>query len=182
MVTSGGGWTVIQRRMDGSVDFYRGWEEYKRGFGNKEGEFWLGLDNIHSMTSTRRYRVRFDMEDFEGNTCYAEYDDFRVDDEAAKYRLAALGIFSGDAGNSFNSLVGQPFSTKDHDNDNRNFNCAQECQGGWWYKKCHNCNPNGLYLKGQYSLLARDGQGIVWKTWLGINYSLKRMEIKLRPY
>jgi len=94
MVTSGGGWTIFQRRIDGSVEFYRDWADYKIGFGDKKGEFWLGLDQIHDMTSQGRNRLRVDLEDFEGNTRYAEYDAFFVADEEQGYRLT-LGNFSG---------------------------------------------------------------------------------------
>ena len=92
--TSGGGWTVFQKRMDGSVDFYRGWAEYKRGFGNLNGEFWLGLDRIQRMTSSGGYKLRVDLEDFTGNTVYAEYALFAVGSEGTKYQLTA-GNYSG---------------------------------------------------------------------------------------
>ena len=36
------GWTVIQRRLDGSVDFYRYWSDYTSGFGDTGGEYWIG--------------------------------------------------------------------------------------------------------------------------------------------
>ena len=70
--TAGGGWTVFQKRLDGSVNFYRGWDDYKRGFGNLTGEYWLGPDKIHRLTNDRG-RLRVDLEDKSGNTAYAEY-------------------------------------------------------------------------------------------------------------
>ena len=91
--TDGGGWTVFQKRLDGSVVFYRGWDDYKAGFGNLSGEFWLGLDKIHRLTKERS-KLRVDLEDFERNTAYAEYSSFGVGDEGSKYKLS-LGSYSG---------------------------------------------------------------------------------------
>ena len=88
-----GGWTVLQKRLDGSVDFYRGWDDYKRGFGNLNGEFWLGLDKIHRL-SKERSRLHVDLEDTTGKTAYAEYDFFGVASERSKYKLS-LGTYSG---------------------------------------------------------------------------------------
>ena len=76
--TSSGGWTVFQRRVDGSVDFFLDWTDYKHGFGNLSGEFWLGLEKIHRLTSDHNNVLRVDLEDFEGNTAYAEYNMFGV--------------------------------------------------------------------------------------------------------
>ena len=92
--TEGGGWTVFQKRMDGSVDFYRYWNDYKCGFGDLCGEFWLGLDKIHRLTSDDKNVLRVDLEDFEGNTAYAEYNLFGVMSENDKYKLI-LGSYSG---------------------------------------------------------------------------------------
>ena len=91
--TAGGGWTVFQKRLDGSVDFYRGWDDYKRGFGNLNGEFWLGLDKINRLTK-KRSRLRVDLEDTTGKTAYAEYDFFGLASENSKYKLS-LGTYSG---------------------------------------------------------------------------------------
>jgi len=91
--TDGGGWTVFQKRLDGSVDFYLDWNEYKTGFGNVSGEYWLGLEKIHRLTKERS-RLRVDLEDFDGETAYAEYDLFAVGDEGSKYKLS-IGNYSG---------------------------------------------------------------------------------------
>ena len=87
--TAGGGWTVFQKRLDGSVDFYRGWTDYKNGFGNLNGEFWLGLDKINRLTNTKN-RLRVDLEDTTGKTAYAEYNMFAVTSERTKYQLSRV--------------------------------------------------------------------------------------------
>ena len=89
-----GGWTVFQKRQDGSVDFFRGWDDYKRGFGNLSGEFWLGLDRIYRLTANSSNKLRVDLEGNHGNTAFAEYSSFTVASERAKYQLS-LGKYSG---------------------------------------------------------------------------------------
>lgn len=93
-VTKGGGWTIIQKREDGSVNFFRGWEDYKKGFGNKSGEYWLGLDAIHDLTSQEPFLLRVELEAFNGAKRYAQYGKFFVANETEKYRLT-VGIYTG---------------------------------------------------------------------------------------
>lgn len=42
---------MVQNRYEGTVDFYRDWHDYKHGFGNIGGEFWLGLEKLHTLTN-----------------------------------------------------------------------------------------------------------------------------------
>ncbi|XP_028411976.1 ficolin-2-like [Dendronephthya gigantea] len=177
MTTSGGGWTVFQRRIDGSVDFYRGWQDYKHGFGDLNGEFWLGLEKIRRLTSASQNELRIDMEDTSGNRKYAEYGLFAVTSERQKYQLS-LGTYSGNAGDSFTEHKGMSFSTKDSDNDRHSSHCAVSFKGAWWYSDCHSSNLNGLYHHGAYNPYA---DGIHWRTWKGYHYSLKSTSMKIRP-
>ena len=85
--TPGRGWTIFQRRVDGSVDFYRNWNDYKNGFGNLDGEFWLGLDKIHRLSSSKQNVLRVDLQTFENETAYAVYESFSVGNEDDGYRL-----------------------------------------------------------------------------------------------
>ena len=87
METQGGGWTVVQRRFDGSVDFRRGWEEYKYGFGDVHGEHWLGNEYLHLLTAHNVYSVRFDLTDWDDVTASASYHSFHVNPESDEYRL-----------------------------------------------------------------------------------------------
>ncbi|CAH3139486.1 unnamed protein product, partial [Pocillopora meandrina] len=180
MTTNGGGWTTFQRRMDGSVDFYVDWESYKRGFGNLEGEFWLGNDYLHRLTASANMVFRIDMKDYEGDRRFAEYTTFAVADESVDYRVTIDG-YRGTAGNALapsdrNGIRNMSFTTRDRDNDvYQGGNCAVVYRGGWWYSACHNANPNGLYQGGS------SAQGITWALFRRQDYSLKHIEIKLRP-
>ena len=180
MDTNGGGWTVFQRRQDGSVKFYenRFWAEYEKGFGALDNEFWLGLSKIHRLTKIDS-SLRVDMEDFERNTQYAQYDTFSVGDISTNYQLTVNGFSGTDiAGDSLKTHDGMEFSTDDVDNDEASLNCARKYSGAWWYKECINSgsNLNGLY-KGGASYFA---DGVVWSSWKGYDYSLKFVEMKLR--
>ena len=93
--TDGGGWTVFQKRLDGSVDFYRDWDDYENGFGNLNGEFWLGLDKIRRLTNSDTFMLRVDLEDWQGETRFAEYASFAISNETNKYKLS-VGSYSGD--------------------------------------------------------------------------------------
>ncbi|KAL1281581.1 hypothetical protein QQF64_000384 [Cirrhinus molitorella] len=112
-----GGWTVIQRRMDGSINFYQPWGKYKRGFGATESEYWLGLENMYELTRNRKYILRVDLEDFEGKKGFALYSSFSVGPEADRYKLHVSGFKDGGAGDSLSDHNDQKFSTFDEDHD-----------------------------------------------------------------
>ncbi|KAL9967873.1 hypothetical protein ACROYT_G026173 [Oculina patagonica] len=175
MRTDGGGWTVFQRRQDGSVDFYRGWNDYKAGFGQLTAEFWLGNDKIHRLTASRPSSLRVELEDWSGGKAYAKYGKFNIGDEQAKYRLE-VGSYSGTAGDSLTYHNNMAFSTKDRDNDGWSSHCsATNNKGAWWYHSCANSNLNGQYLGNK-----RGWQGVAWKRFRS-SLSLKFTEMKLRP-
>ncbi|KAM6170119.1 ficolin-2-like [Rhynchocyon petersi] len=178
MHTDGGGWTVFQRRIDGSVDFFRDWAEYKQGFGSQLGEFWLGNDHIHALTAQGTHELRVDLVDFEANHQFAKYSSFKILGEAEKYKLVLGAFVEGSAGDSLKTHNNNFFTTKDQDNDPYANNCAELYKGAWWYESCHHSNLNGLYLSGAHESFAN---GINWNSGKGYNYSYKMSEMKLRP-
>ncbi|XP_071807816.1 ficolin-2-like [Asterias amurensis] len=177
MDTDGGGWTVFQRRKDGSVDFFLNFAHYSRGFGDLEGDFWLGNEFLHRLTREGVHELRVDLSDFYDNNRYAKYGLFRVSDVSDSYRLTVRS-YSGNAGDSMDNQNDQQFTTKDLDNDLRpEENCARRFHGAWWYKSCHASNLNGAYLRGSG---AAYGRGVTWRYWHGNEYSLKTSEMKIR--
>uniref|UniRef100_A0A182LSB8 Fibrinogen C-terminal domain-containing protein n=1 Tax=Anopheles culicifacies TaxID=139723 RepID=A0A182LSB8_9DIPT len=133
----GGNWIVFQRRLNGSVNFFRNWTEYKQGFGDLRGEHWLGLDKLHAILESRQHELLIVLEDFDGVIAYAHYDNFQIGDESERYVLKSVGRYSGNAGDSIAYHSDEEFSTYDQDNDKAPFNCANGFVGAWWFYKCY---------------------------------------------
>lgn len=134
----GPAWTVVQRRLDGSEDFYRDWNDYVAGFGDQQGEFFIGLDKLYALTNDQPNELWIQLEDFEGEQRFARYTDFAIGDLDENYALNKLGGFNGNAGDSLVEQKGSQFSTIDRDNDNDpTKSCAITYNGAWWYNRCH---------------------------------------------
>ncbi|EPY75067.1 angiopoietin-4 precursor [Camelus ferus] len=179
MEANGGGWTLIQRRENGSVNFQRNWKDYKQGFGNPAGEHWLGNEVVHQLTNKAAYSLRVELQDWDGNEAYAQYEHFQLGSEGQLYRLSLSG-YSGSAGRQ-SSLVlqGTNFSTRDADNDNCLCKCAQMLSGGWWFDACGLSNLNGIYYPARHHV--RKLNGIRWHYFQGPSYSLRATRMMVRP-
>ncbi|XP_049549372.1 angiopoietin-1-like [Anopheles darlingi] len=170
----GGGWIVFQYRFDGSLDFYRGWDEFRDGFGDLNKEFWLGLDKVHQITSGRKHELMVELKDFDGTYAYARYDAFEIGSESDQYDLKLLGNHSGTARNGMYSNKGAKFSTKDRDNNAAYKYCAQYFAGAWWYCNwsCTYANLNGRYIN------ANDSKSMFWYSFNFNGLSYSRMMIR----
>ncbi|XP_071817868.1 uncharacterized protein [Apostichopus japonicus] len=181
MNIDGGGWTVIQRRVDGSVLFNRNWDEYKEGFGTPEGETWLGNDKISFLTSSRNYEFRVDVISQTRGSLHTKYDLFRIGNEDEKYKLTLGTIGESTVANHdyMDRLRGVQFTTMDQDNDAEpTYNCATRWGGGggWWLAGCSDVFFNGLYNFNDWNGICVDAKGSIGKD-CGLTY----VEMKIRP-
>ena len=144
----GGGWLVLQRRQDGSVDFNRTWLEYEDGFGNLTGEFWYGLRALHCLTGQGGWEMRLDINLPNGTKIFLQYEQFKVASAKDKYKLT-VGGFQGTTNDPMAYHHDMYFTTIDSDNDQWRGDCALdgagELTGGWWYKQCAHVRPNAFY-------------------------------------
>ncbi|XP_018564021.1 microfibril-associated glycoprotein 4-like [Anoplophora glabripennis] len=177
METREGGWTVIQKRFDGSQDFYLEWRDYKFGFGNLEGEFWLGLQNMHVLTDFEQTQLLVEVVDRSGVSAYAHYNSFAIGPEPEGYKLERLSGYSGDAGDSLIYHLGQKFSTKDLDFSN---GAVPKFFGAWWYASSCQSNLNGKYinidLPENYKY-----KGLHWDSYKGAPYSHSKSRMLIKP-
>ncbi|XP_038063893.1 microfibril-associated glycoprotein 4-like [Patiria miniata] len=187
--SDGGGWIVFQRRVDGSEDFEKLWDEYRQGFGDPSAEFWLGNDNLVLLTTGGGdVELRVDITDWDDRTAYAQYANFAV--RGSQYTLTADGYDEAStAGDALDYHNGMDFTTTDRDNDRASGgNCAVWMRGGFWHNYCLTADPNGPYLVpgGEYGAFSPGtDQGVTWTTYTahgypGREYSLKGTEMKLR--
>jgi len=161
---------LIQQNVDGSNFFNRSWAEFKVGFNNSVGNYWLGNELLSQLTVNDRYKLKFDLQSRSNtsNWYHAEYSTFRVLTEADNYRLQVAG-YSGNAGNDALSYHnGRMFTTYDRDNDlesGNNWssaNCAVVFGGGFWYNNCFHCGVNVVGNNTQFSWY-----GFYWKNLPG---------------
>ncbi|CAG2186422.1 ANGPT1 [Mytilus edulis] len=174
-----GGWTIVQRRFDGSESFDRDWDAYKSGFGKPSGEYWIGNDNLHAILSERKFKVRFILVDVDGNSVYAEYSNFYIGNEESNYALS-ISDYSGTAGDGAidftgTSLNGMMFSTKDRDNDLKEGSCAFQKCSGWWHRDCTYGNINGKLIPGNEGQITMH-----WNPWRKFN-SLQETTLMTKP-
>ena len=176
---TGQSWNVIQRRVDGEVDFNRTWVKYENGFGMLHRSFWLGLRKMHDLTlgSGKKARLHIDLKANRGSVRekFAEYGEFAVGNSIDKYKLH-LANYDGNStvGDSLtgthHNLNGMKFTTLDQDNDLGSKNCAVIFSGGWWFENCHNANLNGLYPPASLGSIDCDNwssyaQYVTWKSF-----------------
>jgi len=148
---------LVQQKVDRTrfINFFnRSWAEYKVGFNDSNGNFWIGNDLLHQLTTSGRYKLRFDVQERNnGSWYYAEYSRFIVESEASNYRMHVSG-HSGNAGASGFSYQDVPY---DRDNDQLSSNCAVTWGGGFWFKDCFrtcvNCG-RGFFWNGYVRLQA----------------------------
>ncbi|XP_058259685.1 angiopoietin-related protein 3 [Hemibagrus wyckioides] len=172
--------TVIQRRVDGTVDFDQTWDKYELGFGNLENEFWLGLAKIYSIARQGDYILSIELEDWKDERRFIEYM-FTLEGPASHYTIH-LTHLSGNLPDAMSNHTGMMFSTKDKDNDNLDeYNCARNYSGGWWFNACGGTNLNGRYTWMRVRNRSLRRKGIYWRPGKGSFYTLKFTKLSIRP-
>ena len=125
-----GGWLIFQQRINASVNFYRDWISYERGFGRRRFDFWLGNRDLHTITTSLDHVLRIELSYVNGSHVFAEYDNFRL--SPSIYTLH-VGHHRGNLSDILFFANNSAFSTWNIDNDKVDGACAQRNKGAWWY-------------------------------------------------
>ena len=186
MSIQGGGWAIIQRRIGDSIDFKRDFKPYRNGFGEFNGNFWLGLDKIKRMTDTASYELYIGLESFLAapyDTVWSRYGAFSLGSEAVNFKLTISQYYANSSvPDRMSTHNNQEFSAQDADNDSHSTtDCADVHLGGWWYNSCHDANLNGAWYAGGELPNSEIENGIMWDDWPLSKHSLKTSVMAVRP-
>ena len=160
---------LIQQHIDSADVFNRSWAEYKVGFSDPRGNYWIGNDRLSQLTMTNRYKLMIDIQSRNNRKWYyVEYSTFIVQPESDNYRLNVWG-YSGNASDEFSWQNGMMFSTFDRDNDQHRYpNCAANRASGFWYKTCCGFCANSPNYHIWYRLHGEDARSFLQSSrmWL----------------
>ena len=185
METDGGGWIVIQRRNAsmGWVNFTRNWADYENGFGDLDGEFWIGLKNIHEFSVQHNMELKVSVWNDSRTLVTWNYPQFQIDGPSNNYGLSDI-VSSGTGDGSYGAFYPSStryFSTYDRENDQHgSINCAYTDQAGWWYYNCVYANLNGRHHPSLLPGTRMPRQRLVWRTASGYEV-YTHSEMKIRP-
>jgi len=150
----------VEQKVDTVASFNRTWAEFKAGFGNQTGNYWIGNDALSQLTKGDIYKMKFDLQSRDNSMWYwAEYSTFIVGNESTGYMLQIGGYSGNVTTDAASTQNGVGFTTFDRDNDAYAANCAAVFGGGFWYSNCGKCLVTGidggwyyLPMNNQYSL------------------------------
>jgi len=139
---------LLIQQNDGSGSMNRTWADYKVGFGERSGNYWLGNDLLSQLTANYRYKLKIDLQSITYGYWYVvEYSRFRVLPQLYNYMLQVVGFSGNVSYDALGDSSGMKFSTFDRDNDqSSDSNYAAEYGGGFWYSIDRNCRVNAAYI------------------------------------
>uniref|UniRef100_A0A8C6N2F1 Angiopoietin-related protein 3 n=1 Tax=Mus spicilegus TaxID=10103 RepID=A0A8C6N2F1_MUSSI len=168
---SGSPWTLIQHRKDGSQDFNETWENYEKGFGRLNGEFWLGLEKIYAIVQQSNYILRLELQDWKDSKHYVEYS-FHLGSHETNYTLHVAEI-AGNIPGALPEHTDLMFSTWNHRAKGQLY-CPESYSGGWWWNDtCGENNLNGKYNKPRTKSKPESRRGIYWRPQSRKLYAIK---------
>ena len=156
---------VQRRRAPFDLSFNRTWNDYKNGFGDVSGEFWLGLEKLYRITNQPyvKYSI-LDMKLTSGASYYYECNNFYIAGEKELYKIVSIGTATANTARYF-LIVGHRFATRDKD---VNLKCGANYNGFWYHSTM--CTS--------YLYVAFNKKTPIWYRITG---SVEYTEIKIRP-
>ena len=187
METDSGGWTVIQRRNAsmGWVNFTRNWADYEKGFGDLDGEFWIGLKNIYELTSQQNMALRMSVWNTNTGKLQWNYPFFAVFGPNSRYALST-SMSTGSGSGSYRPFGYEGSSNyyfTTYDRYAGSSNCGFRRQSGWWYYNahCYSANLNGRHQPSGLCGTDAVGERLVWRVASGGYNIYTNSEMKIRP-